>query len=78
MMIKKPKQASPPKAKDQPLKPSEELLSYLKTGYPEQLPMAYITAITKKYNKQRVLHKEDKFVQRFVTQKGFVSTSKIA
>ena len=42
------------------------------------MPVAYVTAITKKYNKERVLHEEDKFIQRFVTQKGFVSTSKIS
>ena len=42
------------------------------------MPIPYLTAITKKYNKERVLHEEDKFIQKFVTQKGFVSTSKIA
>jgi len=77
MIQKRSKLTSPRRTKENPLKPSDELLSYLKTGYPEQLSMSYITAITKKYNKQRVLHQEDKFIQKFVTQKGFVNTGKI-
>ena len=76
-MIKRSRVASPGK-KGRQVKPSEDLLNYLKTDYPEQLPANYLTAITKKYNKERVLREEDKFVQRFVTQKGFVSTNKIA
>jgi Ca2+-binding EF-hand superfamily protein len=50
----------------------------MKTELPEKLPVPYLTAITKKYNKERALHEEDKFIQRFITQKGFVSTTKIA
>lgn len=77
-MIKRTRLASPPGRRTKELKPSDDLLTYLNTDYPEQLPVSYLTAITKKYNKERVLHEEDKFIQRFVTQKGFVSTNKIS
>ena len=75
-MIKRSKAHSPRRARD--YKPSQKLINYLKNDYPDQLPVAYLTAISKKYNKLRVLNAEDKFVQRFVTQKGFVNTSKIS
>lgn len=77
-MIKRSKVGSSPPRKKRDGKASEDLLNYLSTDYPEQLPIPYLTAITKKYNKDRVLREEDRFVQRFVTQKGFVNTSKIA
>jgi hypothetical protein len=78
-MIKRSKIASPGRRnKENPAKASDELMNYLTHDYPDQLPISYITAITKKYNKERVIRPDDKFIQRFVSQKGFVHTSKIA
>ena len=76
-MIKRKNPSPAHKSKDQAWKPSDDLLNYMKTQYPEKMPVPYLTGITKKYNKQRCLHEEDKFIQKFVTNKGFVSTSKI-
>ena len=56
-MIKRSKLSSPQRnSKENPAKPSDELINYLTVDYPDQLPISYISAITKKYNKQRVLH----------------------
>ena len=57
IMIKRKNQSPPGRSrKDQPWKASDDLLTYLKNDYPEKMPIPYLTAITKKYNKERVLH----------------------
>jgi hypothetical protein len=78
-MIKRSKQASPGRrVRDGSGRASDELLSFIKTGFDGKIPLTYLTAITKKYNKVHCLHEEDKFLQRFVEGKGFVSTTKLA
>ena len=77
-MIKRSKPASPGKrGKDNAAKASDELINFVKTGFEGQIPLAYLTGITKKYNKERCLHEEDKFIQRFVEGKKYVSSNKL-
>lgn len=77
-MIKRSKQATPAKrGRDGSGKPSDQLLNFLKNGFDGKIPLAYITGITKKYNKGRCLHEEDKFIQRFVEGKNYVSANRL-
>jgi hypothetical protein len=76
-MIKR-KAASPKRGRNTSGVASDELLTFLKTGFGGKIPLAYITGITKKYNKERCLHEEDKFIQRFVEGKNYVSANKLA
>ncbi len=79
-MIKRSKAATPGgrRVRDGSGRASDELLTFIKTGFDGQIPLTYLTAITKKYNKERCLHAEDKFVQRFVEGKNYVSASRLA
>lgn len=51
-MIKRSKIAIPSKrGKDNSGKASDELINFIKTGFDDKIPLAYLTGITKKYNK---------------------------
>lgn len=77
-MIKRSKIAAPSKrGKDNSGKATDELIDFIKTGFNGQIPISYLTGITKKYNKERCLHEEDKFIQRFVEGKNYVSSNKL-
>lgn len=77
-MIKRSKLAAPSKRiKDSSGKATDELINFIKTGFDGKIPITYLTGITKKYNKQRCLHEEDKFIQRFVEGKNYVSSNKL-
>lgn len=80
-MIKRSKIVSAPgqrrRGVDQNGKVEEEVLNLVKTGFDGAIPIPYLTGITKKYNKTRCLHEEDKFVQQFVERPGFVSSNKL-
>jgi hypothetical protein len=78
-MIKRSKAASPGRrSKDGSGRASDELLNFIKTGFDGKIPLAYLTGITKKYNKEHCLHAEDKFIQRFVEGKNYVSAGRLA
>jgi hypothetical protein len=56
-MIKRSKiTAAPRRYKDNSGKASDELINFIKTGFDGKIPLAYLTGITKKYNKERCLH----------------------
>jgi hypothetical protein len=51
-MIKRSKVAAPSKRiRDNSGKATDELINFIKTGFDGQIPIAYLTGITKKYNK---------------------------
>jgi hypothetical protein len=51
-MIKRSKIAAPSKrGKDNSGKATDELINFIKTGFDGKIPIAYLTGITKKYNK---------------------------
>ena len=58
-------------------KVSDEVLDFIKNSFNDSIPVPYVTAVTKKYNKQHALHADDKFLQRFVEGNGLVSTKKL-
>ncbi len=77
-MIKRSKIAAPSKrGRNNSGKATDELINFIKTGFDGKIPIAYVTGITKKYNKERCLHEEDKFIQRFVEGKSYLSSNKL-
>lgn len=65
------------RARDAAGRASEELSGWLSSSFVGKMPTAYLTGVSKKYGKGRCLHEEDRFVQRFVEEKGYVSTNKL-
>ena len=53
------------------------MLDFIKNSFADTIPVPYVTAVTKKYNKQHCLYADDKFLQRFIQSKGVVSTKKL-
>ena len=55
----------------------DEVLNFVKNSFEDTITVPYLTAVTKKYNKQHCLHEGDKFLSRFVQGKGLASTAKL-
>jgi hypothetical protein len=66
-MLKRSKDNSQSRAKRfNSSKASDELLKYIKTSFDDNMPVPYLTAVSKKYARKNCIHEEDKFIQQFI------------